>query len=168
MLDRENISNLNNLEINPRKMNKDKKADISILLLVLMTLVLAVSVLAMFYSNTSNSGAQIKDSRFLDLVYSNEMKTNFYINEIMDKSIVDIKGDKLKFIENFRNELLKYNVSGEFIVPELSQLEPQLNENNIRLNDGIIFIKFSVKIDKNFNDGAMVSYLYVKEFGRRI
>ncbi len=161
---------LNKMKINNKKMNKkmNKRADIAVLLLVLMTLVLAVSVLTMFYRNTQNSGLQIEDSRFLDVVYSDEIKINFYINEIMDKAVVDLHGDKQKFIENFKNELLKYKISENFVIPEMSQLDSQLNENNIRISDGIIFIKFSVKIEKIFSDGAKVSYLYEKEFGRRM
>lgn len=161
---------LNKMKINNKKMNKkmNKRADIAVLLLVLMTLVLAVSVLTMFYRNTQNSGLQIEDSRFLDVVYSDEIKINFYINEIMDKAVVDLHGDKQKFIENFKNELLKYKISENFVIPEMSQLDSQLNENNIRISDGIIFIKLSIKIEKNFSDGAKISYLYEKEFGRRM
>ena len=146
---------------------KEKKADISILLLVLATFVLVVTVTFIFYKNTQNSGLQIKDSGFLDEVYLEEDIVNFYINDIIDKSIVGVGNDKGKFIYNFRNELPRYIENGEFIAPELRQLGAQFDGDNVRIENGIIYAKFSIKIDKNFGDN-MVSYLYEKEFTRKL
>ncbi len=147
---------------------KEKKADISILLLVLMTVILVVTVTFIFYKNTQNSGLQIKDSKFLDEIYMEENQVNFYIDEIMDRSVAGINGDRSQFIQNFRNELPKYIENGEFLAPELKQLGAQLDGDNVRIDNGIVYANFSIKIEKFFGDNIMVSYLYEKEFRKTL
>lgn len=149
---------------------KNKKADIAILLLVLMTLVLVVTVSFVFYKNTSSLGLQIKDSRALDEIYVKENAINFYVNQIMDNSVSNMKDEKTagKFIDNLKNEMKKYMEGEGYVVQELSQLDNQLDEKNVEIKDNKIFFNFTIKIEKNFDNKMIVSYLYNKKITKSL
>ena len=149
------ISNINN-----------KRANIPITLLVLMTLVLTIAALYSFNVHINNVSAEVKDSRFLDYIYSKENEINFYINDMMEKSIVKSAGDKSLFIDNFKKELLKYR-KNEILVPEeLNQVEQQVNMDNIKIDNKEVSMNLSIKIERKFQDKFIISYLYNKRFSK--
>ena len=153
-----------------KKQRMNKRADLAVLWLVFMAVVLAGSALFMFNMNSNTIKTEIKDSRYLDDIYVKENEVNFYINEIMDRSIINFRLDqgKGKFIENFNNELQKYTDKGVFIIPELNQVNLQVINDNVELNKDSISINFNIKIDKVFSDKFNATYNYNKKFTRKI
>lgn len=149
---------------------KNKRANIPITLLVLMALVLTLAALYSFNTHANRVSAEIKDSRFLDYIYSKENEINFYINDIVEKAAVKtvaINPDtKSLFMDNFKKELLKYKKNETFAPEELSQVEQQINLNNIEINDREVSINLSIKIEKKFQDKFIISYLYNKKFSK--
>lgn len=144
-----------------------KKADVAITLLVLMTLALTLATLYMFNTHVNKVSSTIQDSRFLDKIYYNEEKINFYTNEIVEKAIASMKGKtKEEFIDNFKKELEKYKKNETYIVDGLSQLDEQLNVNNVEISDKEVSISFNIKIDEKYKEKFIVSYAYNKKFTR--
>jgi hypothetical protein len=146
-----------------------KKADVSVLLIVLMAVVLSGFALFMFNVNSNTIKTEIKDSRYLDDIYVKENEVNFYINEIMDKAVIDFRSDngKEKFTQNFNKELQKYTDKGVFIIPELNQVNLQVINDNVELNPESVSINFNIKLEKVF-DSLTVNYSYSKKFTRKI
>lgn len=149
-----------------QKNMKNKRANIPITLLVLMSLVLTVYALYSFNTNTNKISTEIKDSRFLDYVYSRENEINFYVNNIVEKAALKSSGDRSLFIDNFKKELLKYKKNETFAPEELSQVEGQINNENVEINDKEVSVNLSVKIEKKFQDKFIISYLYNKKFSK--
>lgn len=155
-------------------MNK-KGTSIAIVLLVLMALTLSLLALYSFNKKTGNFSVVVKDARFLDEVYARENEVNFYVNNIIEKAVMGIDKnnfDKTRFIENFKKELLKYKRKQGWAVFELSQVESQINENAVEIiqngENKTVSVTFSIKIEKNFDDKFLSSYLYEKKFERKI
>lgn len=149
---------------------KNKRADMSVLILVFMAVFLSGFALYMFNLNSNTIKTEIKDSRYLDDVYVKENEINFYINEIMDKAVINFKSSegKSKFIDNFNNELQKYTEKGVFIIPELNQINLQVISDNVELNSDSVSITFNLQLEKIFEDKLAVKYYYNKKFIRKI
>lgn len=146
----------------------NKKADISVLLLVLMTLILVVSALFIFNLNSKKVEAKIIEYNSLNDIYSREKEINFYINDIMERigSRID-KNINIKdeFIKNFKKELERYKNENVFYIKELEQLESQLIVNNLEYADKTVKINFNIHLEKRF-DNIIIIYSYKKEFSR--
>jgi len=148
----------------------NKKADLSVLLLVFMAVFLSGFALFMFNLSSNSIKTEIKDSRYLDDIYVRENEVNFYINEIMDKAVLNFKFNdgKGKFTQNFNFELQKYTDKGVFILPELEQINFQVINDNVELASDKVTINFNIKIEKTFSDKFFVNYTYNKKFTRKI
>jgi len=151
-----------------KKLNK--KADLSVLLLVFMAVFLSGFALYMFNVNSNTVKTEIKDSRYLDDVYVLENNLDFYINEIMDKAVIDFRYDsgKGKFVERFNEELQKYNSNGVFVLAELNQVNLQVTSDNVEINPNSVSINFNFKLEKVYSDKFNVSYSYSKRFLRKL
>ncbi|MFA5258701.1 MAG: hypothetical protein WC979_05190 [Candidatus Pacearchaeota archaeon] len=150
--------------------NLNKKADLSVLLLVFMAVFLSGFALYMFNVNSNTIKTEIKDSRYLDDIYVLENNLDFYINEIMDQAVIDFRYDSGsgKFVERFNEELQKYNSNGVFVLSELNQINLQVINDNVELNPGSVSINFNIKLEKVYSDKFNVTYNYNKKFSRKI
>ena len=147
---------------------RNKKADISVLLLVLMTLILVISALFIFNLNSKKTTAKIIEYNSLNDIYSREKEINFYINDIMERvgSRIDKnKNIKAEFIKNFKKELERYKNEDVFYIKELEQLDSQLISNNVEYADKTIKINFNIHLEKRF-ENIIIIYSYKKEFSR--
>ena len=147
---------------------RNKKADISVLLLVLMTLILVISALFIFNLNSKKTTAKIIEYNSLNDIYSREKEINFYINDIMERvgSRIDKnKNIKDEFIKNFKKELERYKNEDVFYIKELEQLDSQLISNNVEYADKTIKINFNIHLEKRF-ENIIIIYSYKKEFSR--
>lgn len=160
-------------------MLKNKKAgmEISIVLLVIATLVLTTFSLYTFYTKQKSIEEKIYITRFLEDIYSKEEIINFYIDNILEKSIKNSSGDENKIIENFKQELGNYkNKDGKFIVSELSQIEEQVSQDNIKIENGKavaefeIMLKGNVAVKEKKAEKELFSaiYTYKKKFEKNI
>ncbi|MDP2925532.1 MAG: hypothetical protein Q8N99_04115 [Nanoarchaeota archaeon] len=155
--------------------NKSKKAadSLSTTLLVFMALSLVLLTLYMFNKDVRAYSTKVENSKLIDSAYLKENELDFYINNILEKSILNIssqsKDIKKDFIDNLKKELYKHKVDGSFIIEELFLIEPQLIEDNIELKQGKIFLKLNLKIDKTLftkeKKELLISYSYNKIYG---
>ncbi len=125
-------------------MRNKKAMSIAVVFLVLATLVLTVFSLFVFNTRANNLSKPIELTS-LEGVYSREDSVNFYINEIMEKSVESgISQDS--FIINFLAELRKYKINGVYVVSELSQIEEQADENHLKVEDGKATAEFKINL----------------------
>lgn len=146
---------------------KNKKANISIVLFVFMTLVLAGATLFIFNINKGKIETRIQDYGFLNSVYLKENQMDFYINNILDDVIknFDVNEGGEKFIENFKIELEKYKqADGSYIVKELEKVNEQINTLVFdSVNKRIIF-NLDIRLDEKPNESIEIAYAYKKTF----
>ena len=144
---------------------KNKKAEISILLLVVMALVLTGAALFSFNVNLRKFSTEIINIKYVDEVYVRENFINFYVEMMIDNSIE--KGiSREGFISDFKKELAKYkDDSGGYFIEEFEQIEEEIDkEENVKIeNNKLIFDLGKIKIIKKF-EGLSISYLYPMKF----
>jgi hypothetical protein len=152
-------------------MNKKAGTPIDILILVLIAVGLSVGCLYIFYLNGNYVSAKISDSRFLDSVYVKENQINFYTEDIVDKSLIGINNKENpipEFIENLKIELGKYKTSKGYVIPELAQLENQINNENIEFIDNEIKFSFNINLKQDFENKFSVNYNYKKIIKKKL
>ena len=146
-----------------KKMNK--KADISILLLVVMALVLTGAALFSFNVNLKNFSAEIINIRYLDSVYIRESEITLYIDLFIDNSIE--KGiTREKFIDNFKKELANYkDETGKYFIEEFEDIEKEVDKEGVVKieNNKLILDLKGILIIKKF-EGLSITYVYDKTF----
>ncbi|MEK6935381.1 MAG: hypothetical protein AABW67_01200 [Nanoarchaeota archaeon] len=155
------------------KMNtKNKKADVAITLLVLMTLVLAGATLFIFNINQGKVETSIGDYSFLNSVYLKENQIDFYVNNALDEVIknFEVNSGKDKFIEEFKTELEKYKVDGKFIILELEKVEEQVQTDKF-VFDSVgkkIILKLDIRLDEKPSKDMTIAYAYTKTFEKTL
>lgn len=168
----------------------NKRADISVMLIVLMTLALTIAALFAFLIANSNINEVIGTSNSVQEVYFRESLVNFYVQEILQnsydklnyqKSLVQsgIGSDvifgksiinslqtqeeiKAQFISNFKQELENYkDENGKYFASELEQLEKQAD--NTEILDDKISMTFEIDINdaRSINDRDSVAVGYI-------
>lgn len=137
---------------------KNKRGmSISIVLLVIATLVLSSFALVSFHTRQKSLQANLYSPAFLQDVYAQEAKINFYAGEVLEK--IDVKGLSIDDFKNkFNIELGKYKEeSWEFIIKDAS----------IEKGKATITLEVKIKGDAKDKDGKelySVVYIYTKIF----
>lgn len=145
---------------------KNKKAmSIPIVLLVILTLVLITTSLFYFNIKQKNVKETIRIPDEIDRVYVNELQLNYYLQEIFDNATNNFKFEdgKQEFINNFKNELDKYD-----ILENKEDIKLQIVDENIELTPDKISLTLNIKLNgKQEIDGKEVinvKYEYKKGF----
>lgn len=145
---------------------KSKKGGVSIaiVLLVILTLVLVISSLVLLSGRSKEVIEGLGRAFIVENIYSQKEVINFNIQNLVDMSAKEADS-KEQFIDNFNTNLEKYkNANGDYIIPELIQLENQLDVNGVVLNNGFE-IPFDIKIEtKDLENGISIEYSYKKTF----
>ncbi|MDP1728714.1 MAG: hypothetical protein Q8L27_00740 [archaeon] len=130
------------------KQNKKAMMSIAIVILVVSTLVLVISALFIFNAKQATIDNEIAISSSLDDVYIKSEILNFYLDDICSK-VQSTVGASLEFM----TELEKYKTSeGVYIYSELEQVAKQVNEENVNYNvqEGLLEVKFDILLSQNF------------------
>jgi hypothetical protein len=146
---------------------KNKKANITILILVLMTLVLAGATLLVFNINQGKIETKIENYAFLNSVYLKENQMDFYINNILDDVIknFEVNEGKDKFVEKFKIELEKYKqTDGSYSIKELEEVNKQVDDIIFDDINKRIILNLDIKLDEEPNQNMKIAYAYKKTF----
>lgn len=146
---------------------KNKKADVAITLLVLMTLVLAGATLFIFNIHKGKIETNIENYVFLNTVYLKENQMDFYINNILDNIIknFDVSEGRDKFIEKFKIELERYKqTGGGYIIKELEEVNKQVDDLIFDDINKKIILNLDIKLDEEPNQNMKIAYAYKKTF----
>jgi hypothetical protein len=139
------------------------KANLSIVLFVVMVVVLAGACLFVFNMNTNQDTKELRLGS-IDEVYLKQNHVNFYLKNVFDKSLPEITNvsdfDKNQFINKFKQEL---NVLGN---EEIKKIGSELENKNIQIdkNNNLIHIKLNVTVNYNHKNDFIVLYNYNSEF----
>ena len=147
----------------------NKKGDIPVTLLVLMALFLTAWATFIFLTHSDSLETKIRDAKQLDRVNVKEMEIDFYIGEIIDNGIkgMNRENSKGEFVSNIKKELLKYKNETGFIIPELAQVEEQINEENVNLFENRLEVSLKLNIVESL-DKVSFLYGYDKKFAREL
>jgi len=161
---------------------KNKKAgmSISIVLLVLATLVLSGYALFTFYTREKSVQEKVYVPRIIEDVYSKEEQINFYLDQIVENAAlktVVFEGESAEriFADSLKKELEESkDKNGNFPIIELNQIEEQVKEENVEFDEekGTIAIEFEIKIENNAEikgkEIFSTSYTYRKKFEKTL
>jgi hypothetical protein len=142
---------------------KDKKAkmEISVLLLVIVTLILVIYSISAFYLRASKISSQLTSYEGIDEIYSSSERYTFNLRNIGQEVVNGGANDEGTFISGFKSELSKYFNNNEklFLVEEyafysdvLNLLNNPKNYDLIIENNSIIFKIKNIEISNNFKD----------------
>ena len=152
---------------------KNKKANIAVTLLVLMTVVLAGAILFIFYDNLKGIGIKITDSRYIDKIYVQENNIDFYTDLLMGQAIIGIdkEGDvETQFIDNFKKELDKYkDEKGEYLIEEFKKIEIFIKDKYVEVDESNkISLSMDARLSSDFKNRIYSSYSYSRIFEKTI
>ena len=152
--------------------NKRGTDAISIAYIVIATIVLLSFAWYTFLVKTNSAEVQLEGYRVAEQVYLRESQIKFYVNEMVQESArgLDLKdpGVKMEFLENLDRELDEYRVGQNYIIPELKEIEWQLDERKVKLDEEGIGIRLKFKVENSFLvdefEDIKVTYVFEKEY----
>lgn len=143
----------------------NKKGDIAILALVMLSVILLGSTLFVFYTNSAKISSEINDARMLNAIYIKEQQIDFYVNEAVDRSFKK-SFDENSFLLEFKNNLRFYDKNDILVREELLKIAEEVNENNIEYGKELVLnIKTEIVVKEK---DMIVSYNYDKGFVRKL
>lgn len=145
--------------------NMNKKGDVAILALVILSVILFSISLYIFNVNSNKVIGNINDARFLNNIYLKEQQIDFYVNEAIDRSLKK-SFDENSFILEFKNNLKFYDKNDVLVREELLRIAEEINENKVEFGEELVLnIKTEIVVkEKNI----IVSYNYDKKFVRNV
>ncbi|OGJ20404.1 hypothetical protein A3K73_00120 [Candidatus Pacearchaeota archaeon RBG_13_36_9] len=145
-------------------MKNKKGMTLTIGILAIATVVLCTYALFAFNLRIAKLNQKVEIAS-LENVFIIEEVLNYNVNNMMEKSS---GGSTEEFISSFRQELFKYKSGGEYVPYQLSQVEGQLTPENVRIENGKVFLTLTFKIEGDVNDKVYASYAYTKIFEKEI
>lgn len=146
------------------KMRGNKGMSISAFILVLTFFALGAACLIAFILRADGLGKEI-NSASIGKIYVVSDSINYYISDII--SSFDA-ADESEFIAGFSQGLSRYKTNGEYIIPQLAQVESQLDLGHVIILDGKILFTPTIKIEGEASKGVYASYTYTKSFEKQI
>jgi hypothetical protein len=148
---------------------KNKKGDVSILILVILIVALFGATLFIFSKNNDKINSTIKDARFLNNIYLAESQIDFYINEAIDMTFRKGYGDA-GFVLAFKDNLRMFNKEEIKVSRYLVKIANEINEDDFQFGDEII-INIDIQIVDDFikwlsAHKIITTYNYNKKFVR--
>lgn len=135
---------------------KNKKGDFAVTLLVFMTVALVLGTSFIFATDLNKIEEKIADAGFLNKIYLDKEKIDFYIQESMEKA-GGISQNKEDFIFNFKKEIKNYQ--SELV--NFNEIFSQAENCEIEDKKAIMKFKFQMSYDE---DIFSVVYNYDKQF----
>lgn len=155
--------------------NKRASTSISILLLVMLTLVLTISALIIFYINSGKINSRIGESiTELDKLLLKEHLLNFYIENAVEESAFlkekDNNARKKEFINNLIKQFENYKIDEKYVLEDLDKIIPQIAESNVVIDSakGTIGISLAIWITESRDKDIYMEYAYKKVFESKI
>ena len=149
---------------------KNKKGDVSILILVILIVALFGATLFIFSKNNNKINSTIKDARFLNNIYLAESQIDFYINEAIDMTFRKGYDGDAGFVLVFKDNLRMFNKKEMGVSRYLVKIANEINEDDFQFEDEItinINIQIVDDVIKGLSDDKIITtYNYNKKFVR--
>ncbi len=164
-----------------KKRNWNKKASwnkkaVSLSILILILACVSLSLWSLVYFGVKEGGfrARIYIHTDVDEVYVKEVLIDFYIQDVFDKAVEDLKFENGKeiFIKKFKEKLNELkDKKGKYPIDDLKKIEEQINqedfESKIDFNEEKLVLSLDIVVKNDNPDervGAEVTYSYKKDF----
>ena len=147
----------------------NKAVSFPIMLLVITTLVLTIFSLAYFIQKQNQDLNSISVSNEMDKLYLQQIKLDFYLQDIFDKTTndFDLSLGETEFRTLFRSEMEKYkDKNNNYPIRELALVDLNLEKNmNVQITSNEIILDLLMVIDNGVapND-IKITYTYNKKF----
>jgi hypothetical protein len=141
------------------------RADVAILALVILSVILFGAALYAFNINSSKVISEISDARFLNNIYMKEEQIDFYVNEAIDRSLVN-GFDKNNFLSEFKNNIKLYDKDDILVRENLLNIANDIKDSDVQYDKELILNVKTQIVEKN--DKIIVSYNYNKQFVRSL
>jgi len=123
-----------------KKSNK-KSMSISTVLFVIMVIILFTTALTLFYLRVNNYSRNVNTDTSVEELQYKQILLDFYLNAICEKTDVN------NAVESFKLNLAKYKLKdGTYVMPELSEVEKQANQEHIVVENNKIKVSFSFEL----------------------
>jgi len=129
--------------------NMNRKADASIVVLVLLSVLLLGAALYIFNTNNNRIVSEIKDVRSLNGIYLKESQLNFYINEAIDLTVSNGYVGASGFVLGLKNNLRRFDNKDILVSEDLLRVAEELKEGNVKVDGGILVDVNTQIVDKN-------------------
>ena len=154
-----------------KKIINKKAMSISIVLLVLLTMLALIATLYFFNQSQTSEKKILITSDQVDSVYGDEASLNFYLQNAFDDSTINLnfKDGKTKFIDNFRNNLNKYDKADSYFTPVIASIASDLDNKPIEFDPDKVSITLTITLSGNgdlSSESPKISYSYEKKFIR--
>jgi len=156
---------------------KNKKAGMSIPIVVLTILTLVLVVLTLFYFSTRDKENKktLMVPSVIDELYIEEARLNYHIQIIFENAVENIEegGGKESFIQIFKEELASYkDKTGKYLINGMEQVEEQMNNQdfinkNLIIDNKKVELKLKMKLFKSRTDNNQdmtINYEFEKSF----
>jgi hypothetical protein len=152
------------LIMNANILKSKRSMEISIILLVIATLIIASYSLFTFYGGRNRVNEKAQITGILEDLYSRESQINFYLTDIVEKiEIKDKRNPEKEFLDGFEKGIYEYNGQSGYAFSEFAQIKSQLKTGNLEISDNKIKIKLNIITSKE-GDGVSAVYNYTKVF----
>ena len=141
----------------------NNKGDVAVLALVILTVILFGSSLFVFHTNSSKIIGEINDARAINNIYIKEQQIDFYLNEVIDRSLKN-SFDKNSFISEMKQNLKLYDKEDILVRENLMRIAEGVNENSVIFEKEIILNVEEQIVSKK--DKIIISFSYNKKFVR--
>ncbi len=139
---------------------KNKKA-MSIAVVILVFATIFISGLCLVAFSLRKNNLDNLSSTSLGDIYRVESILNYNLRKIVDESF-EPGMDKEQFIIKFKESLNEYKSGGNYVIPQLSQIESQLD--NAIVENNRVSLPLDLKIEGFVDEDLYVSYKYTKVF----
>jgi len=125
----------------------NKRADPSVVLLVFLVVIVALTALFVFIADPMGARAKIYDVQFIEELYEKQDLAEFYIRQV-GESVINKYGEN-DFREDFKTEFNAYDFDEE----HMKELKEIINQGNfgVEINEKILKITIdSLQMKKSF------------------
>ena len=130
--------------------SKKQGMSLSIVLFVIVTIILFITTITLFYLRDKNFNKDTQVSQGSDEVMYKKVLLDFYLTQISES--VD-KMDNKNVVLNFKTELEKYKLkSGEYVLGELTDIALQVDDKHITIDNGKLKVKFNLDLNYQVTD----------------
>ncbi len=153
-----------------KKMNKKAISPV-IVFLVLLTLVLTVLTLIYINLKKEDIRQEMLMPVVIDEVYTEESLFDYYLQDLFDRAVGDMKEANVDvFFNNYNQELSRYKQEGLYVIENLEYAEISKSDVSIEIKEGfqnLVLKKSFVIVQNQVKNGkkiVQVEYDYNKNF----
>jgi flagellar basal body-associated protein FliL len=159
------------------RLYKNKKGSIQILILVVLTLILVLAALTVFFFKPAEMGNSASTySLAAGQVYLREKELNYYLQDVFDSAALTLKKEDANIEQSFiltaKEKISKSKIGDNYVFEEIKPILAQLDESRVSLREDKIIVELDIVILKTKEikkeEQTSVLYKYKKKFESKL